>query len=90
MTVDSVSFQQPQEVEGTECSKINDALARALWKCRTKAPELWLNFREALPLFLLANLDLIELDDARCLTLSAVAFERLIQPSHSSAQGLAE
>lgn len=82
-------FQQPDQVEGTRCDNINEKLAKALWKSRSKAPDLWRSVGLSLPLFLLANSDSPELDDERCLMLSAIAFERLLRPQHSTAQGMA-
>ena len=84
-----VIFQRPPQIEGTSCEVINERLLRALEKAeRLKCPVAQA-VNSSLEAFLLANAETPDLDSGSCLTLSAIAFERLIEPTSNTAQGLA-
>ncbi|WP_262032007.1 hypothetical protein [Microvirga sp. Mcv34] len=85
-----VVFQRPSQVEGTRCEVVNVRLARALTKAsRSKSP-IWDPIASSLEFFLLGNAEVPELDWESCIMLSAMAFERLLEPAQANAQGVAE
>ncbi|MDI1263439.1 MAG: hypothetical protein PS018_09305 [bacterium] len=84
-----VVFQRPPQIEGTSCDVINEGLLRAIERAtRTKCGAAQA-ILASLETFLLANTESPELDADSCIALSAIAFERLIEPSANTAQGLA-
>jgi hypothetical protein len=84
-----IVFQRPSQIEGTDCRIINDQLLKALERARRfKAPCIDA-IDSSLELFLLAHAETPELDWDSCTMLSAISFERLLEPSKSSAQALA-
>ncbi len=84
-----IVFQRPSQVEGTECGPINDRLLKASsWRGASKrTPSKRSN--SSLELFLLAHSETPELDLDSCVMLSAMAFERLLEPTKSNAQAIA-
>ncbi|MBY5660916.1 hypothetical protein [Rhizobium leguminosarum] len=83
-------FQQPYQVEGTKCGRINNRLIRAILQAERMSPAIFNAVQSALDLWLLANSESPELDIASCNMLSAMSFERLMEPSETSASKLAE
>jgi hypothetical protein len=84
-----IVFQRPSQVEGTECGTINDRLLKALKSAlRFKTPCVHA-IDSSLDVFLLAHSETPELDLESCVMLSAMAFERLLEPTKSSAQAVA-
>ena len=84
-----IVFQRPSQIEGTECGIINKRLLKAIEAARRfKAPCLDA-IDSSLETFLLAHAETPELDWDSCATLSAISFERLLEPSKSSAQAVA-
>jgi hypothetical protein len=84
-----VIFQRPPQIEGTGCHTINECLLRALEKARRSKASAAGAIDSSLEVFLLANAETPELDWGSCIMLSAIAFERLLEPSNGSAQALA-
>jgi hypothetical protein len=85
-----VVFQRPSQVEGTRCEVVNVRLAKALSRARrSKSPD-WDSIASSLEFFLLGNAEVPELDWESCIMLSAMAFERLLEPTQATAQGVAE
>jgi hypothetical protein len=84
-----VIFQRSAQIEGTACEVINERLLKAIEKAERLKCAAASAISSSLETFLLANTETPELDSDSCLTLSAIAFERMIEPVASSAQGLA-
>lgn len=84
-----VRFQRPEQVEGTECKVIGTRLAKALDEARCKKVSVWEPTASSLELFLLAHAETPALDWDTCVILSAMAFERLLEPNPTTAQGIA-
>lgn len=85
-----VRFQEPMQIEGTECKKINLRLTRALARAQKTKPGVWKTISSSLELFLLGHSETPELGWDSCVMLSAMAFERLLEPQQRTAQGTAE
>ncbi len=85
-----VIFQSPPQIEGTGCKVVNERLAKALDQARRSKPVVWDPISSSLPLFLLGHSETPELNWDACVMLSAIAFERLLQPQSSSAFAVAE
>lgn len=79
-----VMFQRPPQIEGTDCNTINDQLIRALEKARRSKTFTAGAINSSPEAFLLANAETPELDWSSCIMLSAIAFERLLEPSRTS------
>ncbi|MBI5319156.1 hypothetical protein [Bradyrhizobium sp.] len=84
-----VVFQRPPQIEGTSCEVINERLLRALEKAERLECGAARAVNSSLETFLLANAEAPDLDSDSCVTLSAISFERLIEPTTNTAQGLA-
>lgn len=84
-----IVFQRPSQIEGTECRTVNDRLLKALKRARRLRAPCVNAIDSSLEIFLLANSETPELDLESCVMLSAMAFERLLEPSKSSAQAVA-
>jgi len=84
-----VVFQRPPQIEGTSCDIINERLLKAIGKAERIKGAAAQAINASLETFLLANTESPELDSDSCIALSAIAFERLIEPPINSAQGLA-
>lgn len=85
-----VVFQRPSQVEGTRCEVVNIRLAKALNKARRSKSLIWDPIASSLEFFLLGNAEVPELDWESCIMLSAMAFERLLEPAAATAKGVAE
>jgi hypothetical protein len=85
-----VVFQRPSQVEGTKCDVVNIRLAKALSKARRAKSPVWDPIASSLEFFLLGNAEDPELDWESCIMLSAMAFERLLEPGQANAQSVAE
>jgi hypothetical protein len=83
-------FQQPPQIEGTECSTVNLQLAKALYRAQRSEDPLWQPIAASLELFLLAHAETPELSWDTCIMLSAMAFEQLLEPKGQGAQAIAE
>lgn len=84
-----IVFQRPPQIEGTECGAINDRLVKAIERARRfKAPCIDA-IDSSLEFFLLAHAETLELDSDSCAMLSAISFERLLEPTRSNAQAVA-
>jgi hypothetical protein len=86
----NVVFQRPSQIEGTRCEVVNVRLAQALSKARRSRSPVWDSVASSLEFFLLGNAEVPELDWESCIMLSAMAFERLLEPATATAQGVAE
>jgi hypothetical protein len=84
-----IVFQRPSQIEGTECRAINHRLLKALKDARRFRARCIEAVDASLEAFLLANSETPELDLASCVMLSAIAFERLLEPSSNNAQSQA-
>lgn len=84
-----ILFQRPPQIEGTECRTINERLLKAIEKARRLKDPSITAIDASLDLFLLAHAETPQLDPDSCVMLSAMAFERLLEPPTSSAQGVA-
>jgi hypothetical protein len=89
MRFKDIVFQRPSQIEGTECSIVNNRLLTALKRARRLKAPCASAIDSSLEVFLLANSETPELDLDSCAMLSAIAFERLLEPTKSSAQALA-
>lgn len=89
-TVTDTVFQQPHQIEGTRCDGVNTRLIQAVIRAEKKAPKLWSAIETALDMFLLGHSEAPELEDHTCIMLSAMAFERLLEPPEAKAVSLAE
>jgi hypothetical protein len=85
-----IVFQQPPQIEGTECNVIGIRLLKALEKARRARHSVWEPIESSLELFLLGHAESPELGWDSCVMLSAMAFERLLEPKKSSAMAVAE
>jgi hypothetical protein len=85
-----VRFQEPMQIEGTECKSINMRLAKALGRARKTNSPAWKPIASSLELFLLGHAETPELGWDSCVMLSAMAFERLLEPQQTTAQGTAQ
>jgi hypothetical protein len=85
-----VRFQEPMQIQGTECKTINLHLAKALARSKKTNSPAWNPIASSLELFLLGHAETPELDWERCVMLSAMAFERLLEPKQNTAKGTAE
>jgi hypothetical protein len=84
-----IVFQRPPQIEGTDCRIVNDRFLKALERARrSKAPCIDA-IDSSLEVFLLAHAETPELDWDSCAMLSAISFERLLEPLKSSAQAVA-
>jgi len=84
-----VVFQRPPQIEGTSCDVINERLLKAIGKAERLKSAAARAINASVETFLLANTESPELDADSCIALSAIAFERLIEPPTNSAQSLA-
>lgn len=84
-----VVFQRPPQIEGTSCEIINERLLKALAKAERIEHAAASAINSSLETFLLANAEAPDLDSESCMILSAISFERLIEPTANTAQGLA-
>jgi len=82
---EDVLFQCPPHVERTACETVNVQLAKALDRARRSKAPVWDAVSSSLPLFLLGHGETPELNWETCVMLSAIAFERLLEPQQSSA-----
>ncbi|SFJ94452.1 hypothetical protein [Bradyrhizobium sp. cf659] len=89
MRFKDIVFQRPPQIEGTDCSLINAALIKSIGKARRLKLPVADAIDSSLELFLLGHSETPELDWDRCVMLSAMAFERLLTPTQSSAQAMA-
>jgi hypothetical protein len=85
-----LAFQQPPQIEGTGCEVVNLRLAKALHKARSSNSPVWEPIASSLKLFLLGHAEMPDLGWDTCVMISAMAFERLLEPAQTSAQVLAE
>ncbi len=82
-----VKFQQPYQIEGTRCDVVNRRLASGLLKA-FRSPSLpYLS--EAIEIFLLGHAETPDLDSQTCVTLSAIAFEKLLNVESKGQTSLA-
>lgn len=82
-------IQQPPQIEGTRCGHINIKLVHALHQARKTNNLLWSQIISSLELFLLAHAETPELAWDTCIMLSAIAFERLLNPKKRNADNFA-
>jgi hypothetical protein len=85
-----VVFQRPPQIEGTKCEIIGIRLLNALARVRRARHAVWTSITSSLELFLLAHAETQGLEHDTCVMLSAMAFERLLEPAKSSALSTAE
>jgi hypothetical protein len=88
-TTSNVKFQQPRQVEGTRCEIIGTRLARALTQAYRTKNSVWGPISSSLEFFFLGHSETQELSWDSCIMLSAMAFERLLEPGQG-AQALAQ
>jgi hypothetical protein len=86
MRFKDIVFQRPPQIEGTDCRTINIALIKAIEKARRLQLPVADAIDSSLELFLLGHSETPELDWDSCVMLSAMAFERLLEPVQSTAQ----
>lgn len=84
-----VRFQEPMQIEGTDCKTIGLRLAKALARAKRTNSPAWSPIASSLELFLLGHAETPELGWESCIMLSAMAFERLLDPPQSTAQATA-
>lgn len=82
-------FQQPPQIESTGCEVVNLQLAAAIEKARQDGDVIAEAIDASLEFFLLANAETPELDWESCVMLSAMAFDKLLRPSQSTARCIA-
>jgi hypothetical protein len=87
---DDVIFQRPPQTEGTECKIIGTRLIKALAKARQARHPVWGPIASSLEVFLLAHAEAPELGWDSCVMLSAMAFERLLEPEKNDAASVAQ
>jgi hypothetical protein len=75
-----VVFQEPLLVHGTKSPEIPRRFLAALEQARQGEAEIWDAIEASLPIWLLGNSEDITLSDNACVTLCAIAFERLLRP----------
>jgi hypothetical protein len=85
-----VIFQRPPQIEGTECKIIGTRLLKGLEKARRTQHPVWEPIASSLEIFLLGHAETPELGWDSCVMLSAMAFERLLDPRKSNAMAVAE
>jgi hypothetical protein len=73
-------FQEPLQIRGTKCPDIPPGFVSALEQARRNETETWDAIESSLPIWLLSNGEDMTLTDNACVTLSAIAFERLLRP----------
>jgi hypothetical protein len=83
-TFGDVVFQEPPQVHGTKCPEIPHEFVAALEQARRDQGEIWDAIEESLSIWLLGNGEDITLSDDACVTLCAIAFERLLRPRRSA------
>ncbi|MGJ5195928.1 hypothetical protein [Bradyrhizobium sp. HKCCYLRH1030] len=84
-----IFFQRPTQIEGTQCGYTNETLLKALQTARESKSVAADAIVSSLDPFLLANAEAVDLDTDSCVMLSAISFERMLQPN-SGAQSLAQ
>jgi hypothetical protein len=84
-----IVFQRPPQIEETACGTINVRLLKALNMARRSKTPAATAIDSSIDAFLLAHAETPELDWESCVLLSAIAFERLLEPSNGTAQALA-
>lgn len=89
-TFDDVVFQQPPQIEGTNCGIVNGRLLKALQTARRSRNPVWEPIAASLEFFLLGHAETPELGWDTCIMLSAMAFEQLLEPKGQGAQALAK
>lgn len=80
-----VRFQEPMQIEGTSCKSINSRLAKALARAKNRNSPTWNAISSSLELFLLGHSETQELGWETCIMLSAMVFERLLEPPKGTA-----
>ncbi len=77
-------FQEPLQVHKTDCPEIRHRFVAALERARRDETETWDAIEASLPIWLLGNSEEMTLSDEACVTLNAIAFERLLSPKPSA------
>jgi hypothetical protein len=77
-------FQEPLQVHRTGCPEIPGRFVAALEQARRDETETWDAIEASLPIWLLGNSEDMTLSDEACVTLDAIAFERLLRPKPSA------
>jgi hypothetical protein len=85
-----IIFQRPPQIEGTECKTVGTQLLKALEKARRVGHPVWQPIESSLELFLLGHAETPELGCDTCVMLSAMAFERLLEPKKRGAMAVAD
>ena len=85
-----VVFQRPPQIQGTGCKIIGTRLLKGLEKARRTQHPVWEPIVSSLEIFLLGHAETPELDWDSCVMLSAMAFERLLEPKERNAKAVAE
>ena len=86
----NVQFQKPQQIDDTKCEIIGTRLAKALSLAQRTQDPVWDAIASSLEFFLLGHAETQELGWNSCIMLSAMAFERLLEPQQRTAQGTAQ
>jgi hypothetical protein len=73
-------FQGPLQIHGTKCPVVRHEFVAALEQACRNETKIWDAIESSLPIWLLGNGEDITLTDEACVTLSAIAFERLLRP----------
>ena len=73
-----VRFQQPSQINQTECGPFNNRLAKALTLVHSSDPELWERIESALEFFKLAHSEDPQRDWSEACMLAAMSFEKLL------------
>jgi hypothetical protein len=89
-TFDDVVFQQPPQIEGTDCGIVNGRLLKAFQSARQSRNPVWEPIVASFEFFLLGHAETLELGWDTCIMLSAMAFEQLLEPKGQGAQALAK
>jgi len=84
-----IVFQRPSQIEGTECKVVGIRLLKGLDNARRAQHPVWEPIASSLELFLLGHAETPELGWDSCVMLSAMAFERLLEPQQSTAKAVA-
>jgi len=77
MRFGKVGFVEPFQAYRTQCPNICSRFVKGLEEVRRTYPEVWAAIEGAAPIWLLANREDATLSTEACVTLSAIAFERL-------------
>jgi hypothetical protein len=77
-------FQEPLQVHGTKCPDIPNRFVAALEQARRNENEIWDLIEASLPIWLLGNGEDSTLSHDACVTLCAIAFERLLRPERNA------